>query len=63
MDIAAMSMSLSSAKIQQSAGISVAKKAMNVQETEAAGLMEMVETAGPTSQSQNGIGQNVDVLA
>lgn len=63
MDIAAMSMSLSSAKIQQSASVSVAKKAMNVQETEAAGLVEMAEAAAPVSQSQNGIGQNVDTVA
>ncbi|MBE5995409.1 MAG: putative motility protein, partial [Paenibacillaceae bacterium] len=32
MDIAAMSMQLSSSKIQQSAGLSVAKKAMDNQE-------------------------------
>lgn len=61
MDIAAMSMSLSSVKLQQSVGVSVAKKAMNAQETEAAGLMKMMDAAAPASIPADGVGQVVDV--
>ena len=50
MDIAALSMDLSSTQIQMSAGISVAKKAMDQQETAAAGLIEMMKTAVPPSE-------------
>lgn len=49
MDIAAVSMQMSSTQLQMSAGISVAKKAMDQQETEAAGLIEMLKTAVPPS--------------
>ena len=45
MDIAAMSMSMSMAKVQLSAGLSVAKKAMDQQEIQAAGLIDMMEGA------------------
>lgn len=63
MDIAAMSMSSSLAGVQQSASLSVTKKAMDTQEVEAAGLMQMLETAAPSQMSPDGVGQNVDVLA
>lgn len=45
MDIAAMSMNMSVAKVQLSAGISVAKKVMDQQEVQAAGLIDMMEGA------------------
>lgn len=63
MDIAAMSMDMSSARLRQSVGVSVAKKAMDVQETEAAGLMKMMDTAAPGQVPSDGVGQVVDVRA
>ncbi|MEY8356413.1 YjfB family protein [Lachnospiraceae bacterium 54-53] len=63
MDIAAMSMGLSSARLQQSVGISVAKKAMNSQEAEAAGLIEMMDAAVPGQVPADGVGQLVDTRA
>ena len=63
MDIAAMSMQLSSAKIQQSIGISVAKKAMDSQETEGADLIKMMDTAAPGQIPASAQGQIVDVTA
>lgn len=63
MDIGAMSMEMSMARVQQSAGLSVAKKAMDSQETEAEGLIKMVETAVPRQVPGNGIGQIVDARA
>lgn len=56
--IAAMSMSLSSLKLQMSASVSVAKKAMNQQEVYAQGLLEMIP-----QDPQSGLGQNIDVSA
>lgn len=47
MDIAAISMSLSSTKLQVGVGISVARKAMDQQQTEAAGLMKLIESSIP----------------
>lgn len=47
MDIAAISMSLSSAKVQMAAGISVAKKSMDQQQIQADGLMKMIESSAP----------------
>lgn len=47
MDIAAMSMSLSSAKLQMGVGVSIAKKTMDQQEVAAAGLMKMIEASIP----------------
>ena len=63
MDIGAMSMEMSLARVQQSAGISVAKKAMDFQEVAAEGLLKMVETAIPSQVPANGIGQIVDIKA
>lgn len=63
MDIAAVSMQLSSAQIQQSAGISVAKKAMDSQEAQAADLLKMMDAAAPRQIPQSGLGQFVDVRA
>lgn len=42
MDIAAMSMDLSAARLQMNVGVSVAKKAMDQQEIVAQGLLEMI---------------------
>lgn len=55
-DIAMASMSMSSAKLQVSASIAVAKNAMNAQEAAAAQLLEML----PSSPD---LGQLVDVRA
>lgn len=49
MDIGALSMELSSIKLQNHVGIAVARKAMDQQEAEAAGLMEMIQQAAPPS--------------
>ncbi len=61
MDIGAMSMEMSLARVQQSAGISVAKKAMDSQEISAEGLLKMAETAIPKQNPGNGIGLIVDI--
>lgn len=45
MDIAALSMDLSSARVQMNAGIAVARKAMDQQEVQAEGLIDMMEGA------------------
>lgn len=63
MDIGAMSMEMSLARVQQSAGISVAKKAMDSQEVAAEGLLKMAEAAIPKQMPGNGIGQIVDTIA
>ncbi|MDR1548941.1 MAG: YjfB family protein [Hungatella sp.] len=63
MDIAAMSMDLSLVKVQQSVGITIAKKAMDSSEAAAAGLLEMAETALLKQPFPDGIGQNVDTRA
>lgn len=44
MDIAAMSMNLSSAKLQMSVGISMTKKVMEQQSIEADSLMRMMDS-------------------
>lgn len=62
MDIAAMSMQMSSASLQQSVGLSVARKAMDNQEVQAEGLMDMLDAADPQVQA-SGLGQVVDVMA
>jgi len=54
---------MSLARVQQSAGISVAKKAMDSQEVAAEGLLKMAETAIPRQIPGNGIGQIVDTRA
>ena len=63
MDIGAMSMEMSLARVQQSAGISVAKKAMASQEVAADGLLKMAEAASPRQVPVDGIGQIVDTRA
>lgn len=47
MDIAAISMSLSSTKLQMGVGLSVAKKAMDQQQATADGLMKLIEVSIP----------------
>ncbi len=61
MDIGAMSIGMSLAKVQQSAGLSVAKKAMNSQEIAAEGLLKMAEGAVSEPVPADGIGQILDV--
>ncbi|WP_124066891.1 YjfB family protein [Clostridium sp. E02] len=63
MDIAALSMGLSSARLQQSVSIGVTKKAMDSQEVAAAGLMNMISTARPAQVPADGLGQIVDLRA
>ena len=63
MDIAAVSMEMSLARVQQTAGISVAKKAMAAQETAADGLLKMAEQAVPRQIPANGVGRIVDTTA
>ena len=47
MDIAAMSMAMSTAKVQQAASLAMTKNAMELQETQAAGLIQMMQQ-GPS---------------
>ena len=47
MDIAALSMEMSQARVQQSAEISVMKKAMDAQEASMNQLVESMEAAAP----------------
>lgn len=63
MDIAAVSMEMSTAGLQQSASLSVAKKAMDNQEQQAAGLMDMMSQAVPNQVPGSGVGQVIDVRA
>ncbi|MDR0922998.1 MAG: YjfB family protein [Hungatella sp.] len=63
MDIGAMSMEMSLARVQQSAGISVVKKAMDSQEAMADGLLRMAEMAVPRQMPADGLGQIVDTKA
>lgn len=63
MDIGAMSMEMSLARVQQSAGIGVAKKAMDSQEVAAEGLLKMMDTAIPRQVPADGIGQIMDIKA
>lgn len=54
MDIAALSMSLSSAKVQMSASVSVSKKIMDQQEVQAEGLMKLMENSSvPAAPSEH----------
>lgn len=57
MDIAVLSMVMSQSRVQESAGISVMKMAMNTEEETASQMMEMMKDI---SQDPN-IGQNLDV--
>lgn len=63
MGIAALSMEMSSASLKQSAGLGVTKKAMDSQEQQAAGLLDMMSKAAPSQIPQSGVGQVVDVRA
>lgn len=63
MDVAAFSMDMSMAKVQQEAGLSIAKKAMNQQEQQAAGLLDMISRAAPGQIPPSGVGQIVDTRA
>ncbi|MCI8405558.1 MAG: putative motility protein [Oscillospiraceae bacterium] len=47
MDIAAMSMQMSMAQVQEAANISVMRKAMDMQETQMANLLQNLEAAAP----------------
>lgn len=58
--IAAMSMDMSAAKLQLNVGVSMAKKVMDVQETQAAGLLQMLDAAG-SSIPAGEVGQILDV--
>lgn len=58
MDIAAMSMDLSAAKLQMNVSLSMSKKVMDLQEVQAEGLMEML----PPSLSPE-VGQIINVKA
>lgn len=49
MDIAALSMAMSLSNVQQSASISILKKAMDTQQTDMSQLVENMETAAPSS--------------
>lgn len=63
MDIAAVSMEMSATSLQQSASLSVAKKAMDNQEQQAAGLLDMMDQAVPAQIPSSGVGQVIDVRA
>ncbi len=63
MDVAAFSMDMSMAKLQQNVGLSIAKKAMNQEEQQAAGLLDMVSQANPGQFPHSGVGQNIDTRA
>ncbi|WP_024293612.1 YjfB family protein [Lacrimispora indolis] len=63
MDIGAISMEMSLARVQQSAGINVAKKAIDSQELAAAGLLQMADAAVSRQPPTDGIGQFVNVRA
>lgn len=53
MDIAAMSMDMSAARLQMQVGVSVTKKAMETSEIEAAGLYSMMDAAAQTIPSEH----------
>ena len=63
MDVAALSMDMSMTKVHQNVGLSVAKKAMNQEEQQAAGLLNMVSRAVPGQALSSGVGQNIDTTA
>ncbi len=55
--IVSASMTLSTVKVQQSAGIAIARKVMDTQEAQMAALMDMMKGAMPD------LGQKIDVRA
>ncbi|MEG1874440.1 MAG: YjfB family protein [Angelakisella sp.] len=50
MDIAAMSIAMNAAKLQQAASLAMVKKTMNLQEQAMGGLIEMMQQTPPPSQ-------------
>ncbi|MEG0369371.1 MAG: YjfB family protein [Hungatella sp.] len=50
MDIAAMSISLNSTKLQMAVGVSMTKKVMDQQQIDAANLLKMMDQAAPPSE-------------
>ncbi len=63
MDVAAFSMDMSMTKLQQNVGLSITKKAMNQEEQQAAGLLDMVSRANPGQIPHSGVAQNIDTRA
>lgn len=57
MDIAAMSINMSLASVQQAAGIAMAKKVMDIQENTSAALIRQMRESTPS------FGQRLDVRA
>ncbi|MGD9559404.1 MAG: YjfB family protein [Oscillospiraceae bacterium] len=57
MDIAAMSMALSQAKVAQQASVSVTKKAMDLAEVQMQGIVDMMQQAAPA------FGHQLDIRA
>ena len=55
MDLAAMSMNMSTAKVQQNVGIALLKNSMEQQETVAQNMVQML--------SPSGLGANIDTYA
>lgn len=58
--IAAMSMNMSTAKLQMNVGVSLTKKVMDTQEAQAAGLLEMMDAASSSIPASD-LGQILDV--
>lgn len=52
MDIAAMSISMAQARVQQQASLSITKKAMDMSEIQMQGIIEMMQTVSPDSPGQ-----------
>ncbi|MEG0215493.1 MAG: YjfB family protein [Hungatella sp.] len=50
MDIAAMSISLNTTKLQMAVGVSMTKKVMDQQQIDAANLLKMMDQAAPPSE-------------
>lgn len=57
MDIAAMSINMSLASVQQAAGIAMAKKVMDLQENTSAALIQQMQASTPS------FGQRMDLRA
>lgn len=57
MDIAAMSVSMSMASVQQAASVAMAKKVMDMQENTSAALIQQMQASTPS------FGQRLDVRA
>ncbi|HLS67035.1 MAG TPA: YjfB family protein [Pseudogracilibacillus sp.] len=63
MDIAAMSMALSQANVKQQASLAVMKKAMTTTETNAQGLIDMLNQSVGNNAPHPYLGGKVDVKA